>query len=229
MAIWVTEQIPCHGCGAQFSGRTFTGIGATRHPEIADEIVAGTLHRFTCPECERSILVEKPFCYTDLSALHCVLVHPRSQLDSWARAERDILDLYRRYIVEEPTGQLFTAADHERFKVRAVFGYERLREKLILWREDIDDRIIEVAKLHLLAKQPYFMDHGYVDLVAVEVSRARDVLTFVAIPPRAAQPLTVSGTLTIYRQLEAAADALADEHPGLFGQPFVDYRRYGDQ
>ena len=69
----------------------------------------------------------------------------------------------------------------------------------------------QVAKLHMLAKQPYFMNHGYVDLVVVEVSRARDVLTFLAIPPRGAEPLTVSGTLAIYRQLEAVTATLIDE------------------
>ena len=226
MSTWVHEEIPCHGCGHRFMGRTVNGLNITRSPDIVEAILSGQFHNFTCPECERKILVEKPFLYTDLESFHFMSIQPRAQIDSWHQAERDIRDLYLKYIVEEPTQQLFTEDDHARFKVRALFGYERLREKLLLWKHDLDDRLMEVAKLHLLAKHPYLAPHGYIDLIATEVSPERDELTFRAIPPRAQDPLVVKGTLTIYRELEAARATVAQEHEALFDNAFVDYRRY---
>jgi hypothetical protein len=226
MSDWVDLQVECTRCHHTFVDRSVDGMGVTWNPLIREAILEGMLNAFTCPACGNVFLLEKQFLYSDLERLHFLLVQPRAYVVSWPSAERDIDLLYQRHIVNEPTGVLFTAEHHRRFKVRAVFGYEHLREKLLLWDAELDDRLVEIAKLRILRERPQLVQQGYVRMFVTAVDRKALTLSFLATEPSGANPLEIDCHLARLAEMEPMRPVLEDTYPDLFRKGFVDIRRF---
>jgi hypothetical protein len=228
MSIWVDVRIDCRGCGATFVGRTVNGLNLTRNPDIRDSIMQQRFNLFTCPSCEGAVLLERPFLYTDLDSerLHFLSVKPAGQLPAWRVAERDVADLYHFHIENEPTKLLFTPAHLARFKVRLVYGYEYLREKLLLWDAGLDDRLFEILKMHLLKLRPELVRQGYSRLIVEGLDVPGDTFTVMATRHHGQDALELTCSLEPYEDLVAQRGSLEQSYPDLFRGPFVDLRRY---
>jgi hypothetical protein len=226
MSIWVHERIECATCRTMFPVRTVDGLNLTRSPDVRAEILAGTLNLFPCPSCGTKTVLERQLLYTDLDRLHFMLLRPRRQIAGWPNAERDIEDLYRFHIVGEPTKLLFTPDHLARFRVRAVFGLEHLREKLLVWDAGLDDRLFEVLKMQTFRLRPQFADQGYQSVVLDEIDPAAGTFRLVLSQARGMNAVSVDADLAAYHELAAIPDQVAAQFPDLFARAFVDFRRY---
>jgi len=136
MARWTHKTLTCPGCGQDFTARVVDGLNLSGNPEMIDALVAGVLHAFRCPGCGDAMAYEKPSVYLDLPRLQFVMVEPRTELEGWRAAGTRVGELFRLHCIEEP-GALRDEDELAAFKVRAVFGLDRLREKVIVWREGL--------------------------------------------------------------------------------------------
>lgn len=70
MAVYRPHTVTCT-CGNPIDVNLADSINAKRSPEARARILAGEFHRATCPHCNRTFIVEKPFFYSD-RARNCI-------------------------------------------------------------------------------------------------------------------------------------------------------------
>lgn len=135
--------VPCPSCGAVMDVPVWTSANASRHPEIADAVLAGTFHVATCPSGHATV-IEREVLYTDLDRGVFIGVFPRQDRGDVARCVRIVEDAFLGAVGENaPEPVLGWAGTIRR---RVVFGYDELREKVLCFRHDLDDRLLESWK-----------------------------------------------------------------------------------
>lgn len=124
------RRITCH-CGNTVE-YSFPGkIDASRKPEVVEEILENTFLRLSCEKCGAEL---KP----DFSMLFENVDSPIGKI--------------RIHYLPEIERTLFLAGKIDTSCERIVIGYPELREKFLIFRENLDDRGIEIMKFLLLEK-----------------------------------------------------------------------------
>jgi hypothetical protein len=149
MSTWEQLTLTCPRCGGGFDVKAATGLHITRLPRVRAQALRGELHRFGCPTCDQRIELRQPVLYTDFERHHWIEVQPADELPRW------------RELADECAARFDQALRHgapmvrplaDAFRVRLVFGYDELREKLLLWDAGLDDVEIERVKLEMLRR-----------------------------------------------------------------------------
>ncbi|MDQ3367355.1 MAG: CpXC domain-containing protein [Myxococcota bacterium] len=153
MSTWFEEAVSCPACGVAIQARLARGIHAARAPEVRDQLFARTFHRVTCVACAITFTAQRAFVYTDTERKHWLQVAPAIERPRWPELEPATEALFDRAF----TGAPLALEIREGMKLRLVFGLEELREKLVLWRANLDDATVECLKAQLLAHQPRLM------------------------------------------------------------------------
>jgi hypothetical protein len=144
MSTWDDLSITCPFCAHVFDVQIASGLHISRLPHIRERIIDGRLHRFDCPACTRTIEVRRPLIYADFERGDWIEVWPADDIAHWPELAAKCSANYRRAIER---GAPMLRAHSERFRVRIVFGYDELREKLLVWDARLDDVAIECLKL----------------------------------------------------------------------------------
>ncbi len=147
MSTWEQVRIACPRCGTPFEVQVASGLHITRLPHVRERVLRGELHRFVCPSCDRRIEVRQPVLYTDFERMHWIEVRPADELPRWPELAAACASLAESALMH---GAPMICAVASRFRVRLVFGYDELREKLLLWDAGIDDVAVELLKLRAL-------------------------------------------------------------------------------
>lgn len=134
-------------CGATFQGEVWSGLHVSRRPDVREQILDGTFHRFTCPACDGPVVLEGRLAYTDFPRRHWFTVVPRIDL----RHREELAAFARRSFemtMQERAPQMVQGWAEEMTQ-RLVFGLASLREKLVIFDAGLDDRVVELLKLQL--------------------------------------------------------------------------------
>jgi hypothetical protein len=150
MSTWFNERVTCPACSHEQDARLAHGIHVTRAPEARDQIIDRTFHRITCAECSVRFVANREMVYTDMDRRHWVHVALSEQRPVWPELETVARQTFERAFIGSP----LAAELRERFKVRLVFGIEELREKLVIWKANLDDRVVECAKIRMFLRDP---------------------------------------------------------------------------
>ena len=136
------RDLTCH-CGHSIEVDFPEEIDISAEPETVDEILRGTFMSVTCDSCKSDIKPEFTVHITDSSGA----------LDITFLPELERL----RYL----SGKMEIESG------RDAIGFAELREKMLMYRESLDDRAIEILKFLLLEKleDP---DEAIITLVDVE-------------------------------------------------------------
>jgi hypothetical protein len=124
------KQVACicdHRFEVEFPGQ----VDLSRSPEMEEAILKGSFLTTKCPKCGKLFSVEVPVRLQDAGR----------QLDLFLIPEED----RREYLA----GTLPYPVENAR---RVVIGYEEMVEKLLLHRDGLDDRCVELIKYHLLKR-----------------------------------------------------------------------------
>lgn len=124
------RRITCH-CGNtveyNFPGR----IDISKKPNIAEEILENTFLRVTCDKCGADLKPDFSMIFENVpSPMGKICIHYLPEIER----------------------TLFLAGKIDTSCERIVIGYPELREKFLIFREDLDDRAIEILKFLLLEK-----------------------------------------------------------------------------
>jgi hypothetical protein len=151
MSTWQHVTVRCPRCASDVSVRVADGVHITRVPHVREQILARTFHTFTCASCSSMFPVTKRLVYTDFDRDHWILVGLAGDEATWPASEAQLnKDITMAFDHGSPLVHWIA----NRIRSRVVFGYEALREKLVIWDAGIEDGVIECMKLRAIATDP---------------------------------------------------------------------------
>jgi hypothetical protein len=152
MSKFIDTAQTCPHCNAEMTCRIAVSLNVTRSPVYREAILEETFHAFTCDACEKKMLVEEPFIYTDFTRQHWIGVFPRSWEPAWALHEASAPEAFEQTMAG-PYTPAIARKMAEGFIVRTVFGLSALREKLMMFDAGIDDALLETIKMELMKNE----------------------------------------------------------------------------
>lgn len=165
MSTFVPSTIVCR-CGERYRVEVATGLHISRRPDLRQQILDGTFHRFFCPACGMTTMVDDLFAFTDFSRRQWFTVAPSTGLPwrrRWLAVARDSFEA----TMVKNAPELVVGWGQEMTR-RLIFGLAPLREKLIAADAGLDDRVVELLKIQLIRDlRDRFSADDYFHLVAV--------------------------------------------------------------
>ncbi len=223
MSWFEPTDVTCPQCGHAFKCGTAESINVSRMPWAKAQLVAGSFHQPDCPACGGLFHVDREFLYTDFEQWRFVQVFPLDDQGDWPALETLTEEVFESVCAEGPP---FVQAMPERFTVRTCFGLRALGEKIRLWDAGLDDALVELLKLELVARTPDLEGRPTLELSVVAVSPDLDRLEIEAWDREGdADRIVYAVAMRRYRELAAAKDRLIEDFPGLFYRPFRAFRR----
>jgi hypothetical protein len=203
------EAVTCE-CGTQIVLRLADSVNAVRHPHLRQQVLDRALHGFACSECGHAFTVEKELLYIDFERAQFIGVFPQSERERERECGEQLLQAFQRAMRDEAPQMIRERADS--FLVRICFGYEELREKLIIDDARLSDLIVEALKLQLIGADGWFLDHG-VRTLRLESVDERGALAFVPewpdAPPDDWERRPIAAERALYDALLPHLDELA--------------------
>jgi len=118
------------------------GLHVTRLPDQRQAILDGSFQRYKCEVCASEFVFEGQTIYTDFSRMEYIAIEA-PPIGDW-RADRDRhMQIYDTNVEFGPPVAKELASG---LRTRLVYGLAALREKLMVWDEGIDDRVLELCK-----------------------------------------------------------------------------------
>jgi hypothetical protein len=156
--------------GRAFEANVADCVNIDRTPKVREQILEGEFHRVPNPSGDGRVSVEKTFFYADFSRGQFFLVLPRWDRLRWQAASHDL----RAMMAHFPE---FLVPSMKR-KVRVVCGLAELREKLLVFDAEFDDRLVEMLKSLIQFEHPFLLQHPRLNIELDRVTA--DSVEFVA-------------------------------------------------
>jgi hypothetical protein len=148
MSAYQDRVLTCPHCDHGAVESVALMLEATRAHGERQAILDSTFQRFECESCHRTYRAEGPLMYLDFDDKLWIGVFPTPWEATWWKHEREPAAAFQRNMQEHCPPMVRDWAPG--FSVRAVFGLDGLREKLVAHAAGIDDRLLEAYKLDLL-------------------------------------------------------------------------------
>lgn len=181
--IGAPELIECPACGARQLAYLFQSVNPARVPGIKQDLLEGRFMRHPCRGCGHVLEIERDLLWLDLEAgwmILCLEPSARADLDG---AEALAREVFQTTAVEQCPPAV--KAIGRKLRLRVVFGYEPLREKVLCAEVGLDDRLVEYTKLAILFAHPEWKRPGFLGLRLVSVSPTELVFQQEADGPKA--------------------------------------------
>ena len=123
------KEVSCPRCGTSFPVKYWDLISIRDNPEMKQKVRDTSAFRATCPHCGASIVLTYPFVYLDIDAGEIIEVQ-----GSGEHHENDGL-----WIRDH-------ASTLRNYKKRVVYSLNDFMEKLFIWDEGLNDKLIELLK-----------------------------------------------------------------------------------
>jgi CpXC motif protein len=162
MSITSSVRVACPGCGCPLAIDVVDSLNAERHPHLRQQVLERRLHAARCP-CGRTTVLERELLYVDLGRRQVLGVFPPDERRAPEASAHRIAAAYERWFCTDAPAWVRELG--ARCLVRACFGLEELREKLVGDDAGLDDLAVEIAKGIVLARDP--------ELRAAEVAALR--------------------------------------------------------
>lgn len=189
--------ITCPHCQAETEHTPVDRINIDHEPALREKIQDLSCFRVKCPNCGETALVLQPCLYHDMENRFMVWLWPE----------------------EEPLPK----ADFEPtmgYALRVVDSLNSFREKINLLELGLDDRIVEIMKLMLLADLGRDMD--VVELLFHEMDESGRNLRFVAVLSDGAEQY-LSMPAAVYQSLRMDVETFLCLYPGEFARVDMDW------
>ena len=135
-----TETIKCPKCGKESEFLVWETIDTALDPQMKAQVRSGEAFRWKCPECGEETLVFYPVIYHQVNDRYIIAFAP-GNTDSAAKYMNELS-------VNNESGYKFDVG----YTKRVVPDMNRFREKLLILDEGLDDRVIEIMKLFVIAE-----------------------------------------------------------------------------
>ncbi len=215
MSITRTERVGC-ACGTPVTITVADSLNAGRHPHLKQALLERSLHVFRCEACGAPLVIEKELLYFDFERRQLFSMYPRHERAREAACSAEVKRAYEAWM--QARAPQFIVDHGKQFLVRVCFGYEELREKIVIDDAGLSDLVVEAVKLDVLATDPWFERAGVITLRldAVLPDRSLRLLPeWLAPPPPEVEPKVATVARAIYDEVDARFDDILVHHPGL--------------
>lgn len=220
------NTITCTRCQSSQTVSEVESANADRHPTYHAQVLERRFMGFPCAACGATLVVERELLYSELSRGIFVAVFPRDRRPDAAALEGLVADLYRGSFLTDAPEIVRRSADNVR--PRLVFGYEELREKLVIADARLDDGLVEALKLLVIEEAGW----GPAEGLLLDGVTADGALVLVRRVPDGVEPSEVSAYAAAYAVDRVAYDTLAADRARvaqllapLFTGPYVNVDR----
>ncbi|GMV42471.1 MAG: hypothetical protein AMXMBFR64_41870 [Myxococcales bacterium] len=220
-------QTLCPHCGHGFAIQLYDSLSVLRLPSVRESVLDRTLHAFTCPACRGRVVVTEPVLYTDFDRGLWVACVPEDERPNLAAHEEAVRATFEEAFAADRSPPIVQDMRRD-MRLRLVFGYEELREKVVCADHGLDDAVVELLKEQVLLGHPWLLHDGVcllrLDAVTEEglelrllraTSDTRERVADVAVAPR-----------EVYALLAREREELVADNPSLFAGPYVNLMRY---
>lgn len=127
------EIITCRECGRENEFVVWQSLNGDLDPEAKQQLLDGTLFDFECSKCGHKSYINYPMLYHDM--VHQVMVYYVDE-----ESVEKTIDM-----MDDAEGKMGIAMPG--YRKRIVTDQNALREKALIFENELDDRVIEILKL----------------------------------------------------------------------------------
>lgn len=143
MSINTKRQIKCPSCSALTEMTLWQSVTADDSPDLKDDLLKGRVNIFRCKECSQCALVPEPLLYTDAKNKLMISFSP---CDEAKRAE-----LFEK--IKETSRKSGELEALDGYNLRFATEYNELLEKILIFDNGLNDKVVEVIKLLVLMQE----------------------------------------------------------------------------
>lgn len=143
MSINEKQQIKCPACGELQEMTVWQSITVSDSPDLKEDLLKGKINIFRCASCGQTALVPTPVLYNDSEKKLMISFSPCS-----GEEKEKMLAGIR--VASRDSGELDEMED---YNLRFVATYNDFLEKLLIFDNDLHDKVIEVLKLLVLMQE----------------------------------------------------------------------------
>lgn len=145
MSINSKESLPCPKCGHLNDITVWNSITADSNPDLKQDLLSGKINFFVCSSCGYRALMPNPMLYYDDSHKLIISFSPCND----DVTTQKLYDEVRK--AAEESGELKKL---DGYNLRFVTNINDLMEKIITFDYNLNDKVIEVMKIMILARDP---------------------------------------------------------------------------
>jgi|GEM_PF-499611 len=222
MSLFQTERLACPKCAHDNEVDVIYSINADRRDSLRTGILDGSFQRIVCEGCGEAFRLEPELSYLDVARKQWILACPASKLELWPELEADAARTFDH--AYGPQAAPLAREVGAGLKVRAVFGWAALREKLLCAERGLDDVALELLKIAILSTSQSPPLEDDVELRLFDIEGDEIVLAWIyAGTERPVETLRVSREL--YEEISADEAAWAEVRKQLTAGAYVDMNR----
>ena len=141
MSMERTESVTCPKCGNVSDFIVWGSLNADIDPDAQAQLIDGSIFHFTCPKCGCKTNVNYGMLYHDMSNRAMAYYVQEESIDKTIA------------MIEDVNGKMDTFEQmlREGYRTRIVTSQNSLREKALIFKCGLDDRVIELGKLFFIA------------------------------------------------------------------------------
>ena len=147
MSTFVPSTIVCT-CGERYSVEVANGLHISLRPDLRQQILDGMFHRFFCPACGMTAMIDATMSFTDFPRRQWFTVAPANGLP-WRRQWLEVARTSFQATIVDHAPEMVVGWGREMTR-RLMFGLAALREKLIAGDAGLDDRVVELLKVQIV-------------------------------------------------------------------------------
>lgn len=146
MSTLAAVTLKCPRCGAEVRGEVGVVVNLDQRLDLRAAILGRVFNTLVCACGERTLVV-RTVAAIDFRRRQWIVCYPPFAEVHWLDLATAVQGTFERTLGTVPAGD----RGAQPFLVRVVFGYEALREKLVLFDAGLDDHAVEVEKVGVLA------------------------------------------------------------------------------
>jgi hypothetical protein len=147
MSTFVPSTIACR-CGKRYDVEVANGLHISLRPDLRQKILDGTFHRFFCPACGMTTMIDAMMAFTDFPRRQWFTIAPSHGLP-WRRTWLELARASFQATMVDNAPEMVVGWGREMTR-RLMFGLAALREKLIIADAGLDDRVVELMKIQIV-------------------------------------------------------------------------------
>ena len=144
MSLFQKVAISCPSCGTSNEFEAVHSVNADRRPDLRESILNRSFQRQACTSCGKVFRLEPEFNYLHIGQNQWIAAFPRESLQQWRESEGRAQQIFDKAFGDSAPSSAQIIGDQ--LKVRVVFGWPALHEKLVTEAEGLDDVEIELLK-----------------------------------------------------------------------------------
>ena len=143
MSINSKRSVKCPQCGQMSEVTVWNSITVNDSPDLKEDLLSGGINMFRCASCGYAALMPEPMLYHDSGRKLMISFSPTNE----AAVRQQLFDNIRKSSRESGELQKLTG-----YNLRFVTDLNELLEKILIFDNELNDKVIELIKLMILSQ-----------------------------------------------------------------------------